>query len=74
MEGCARTGVVRGQEVAAMRFNDGAADCQPHARTVGLGRVERIEYPIRLFGWYTWTGVADRDQQLTIRAVARFND
>src|ERR1700733_1118305 len=46
-------------QTAAMRFNDGTADRQAHAGTLLLGSEERVEDVLRLFRFYSLTGISD---------------
>ena len=47
-----------------MRLNDGPANRQAHAGTLGLRREKRLKDLIRLFGRQSYPGIADGDQQL----------
>src|ERR1700675_2003074 len=49
-----------------MRFDDGAADGQPHTSPVILGGEKCLEDLFRLLRGQSHTGIADRDQQLSI--------
>ena len=46
-------------QTAAMRFNDRTADRQAHAGTLFLGSEERVEDVLRLFRFYSLTGICD---------------
>src|SRR5467141_4618706 len=66
LKGCATGGVSVGPQAAAMRLNDRPTDGQPHTSPVILGRKECREDLVRLLRGQSHTGIADRDQQLTI--------
>src|SRR2546430_272778 len=66
LKGCATGGVSVGPQAATMRLNDRPTDGQPHTRPVILGRKECPEDLVRLLRGQSHTGIADRDQQLTI--------
>src|SRR5258708_2465686 len=55
-----------------MRFNDGAADRQPHTGAVRFGGKERMEDLFLLRG-QTPAGIGNRDQQLTILGLLRLD-
>jgi hypothetical protein len=63
--------LVGSPQAAAVRFNNGAADPQPHARAVSLGGKERIEELVLLLRRQPRARIADRDQHLTILAALR---
>src|SRR3954466_7734595 len=50
----------------AVRFNDRAADAQPHPGAVRLRGEERFEYPVRELGEKSGAIVADRDDDLRV--------
>ena len=66
LKSCAPPGGTGGPQTAAMRLNDRPTDGQPHTSPVILGRKECLEDLIRLLRGQSHTGIADRDQQLTI--------
>src|SRR5712664_246149 len=70
---CAARGVVGSPQAAAVRFNNGPADPESHARAVSLGSKERIKDLVRLLRWQPHTAIADRDQHLTILIALRLN-
>ena len=49
-----------------MRFDDGAADGQSHARSMQLGGKERIEHPVRMLLRQSHPGIANRHHQLLV--------
>src|SRR5258707_912210 len=56
----------RGPPTAPMRPNDRPTDRQPHTSPVILGRKECPEDLVLLLRGQSYTGIADRDQQLSI--------
>src|SRR6266404_1769991 len=63
---CAPPGGTGRPQAAAMRLDDRATDGQPHTGPVILGSKECPEDLVRLLRGQSHTGIADRDQQLTI--------
>src|ERR1035438_1386184 len=51
LQSCAARRIVGSPQAAAVRFNNGAADPQSHARAVSLGGKERIKDLVRLLRW-----------------------
>ena len=49
-----------------MGLNDGTADSKSHAGALKFGGKERIKDLVRLLSGQPDTGIADRDQQLTV--------
>src|ERR1700682_1499338 len=70
LKGCAARRIVGSPQTAAVRFNNGAADPQSHARAVSLGGKERIKELVYLLRWQPRAGIADRDEHLTILTTA----
>src|SRR5258708_36837953 len=66
LKSCAPPRGTGGPQAAAMRLDDRATDGQPHTSPVILGRKESPEDLVRLLRRQSRTGIADRDQQLTI--------
>src|SRR6202163_704501 len=66
LKSCAPPGGAGGPQAPAMRLNDRPADGQPHTSPVILGRKKCPEDLFRLLRGQSHTGIADRDQQLTI--------
>src|SRR6202158_4047889 len=66
LKSCTPPGGTGGPQAAAMRLNDRPADGQPHTSPVILGRKECPGDLVRLLRGQSHTGIADRDQQLTI--------
>ena len=51
LKSCAARRVVGSPQPTPVRFNNGAADPQSHARAVSLGGKERIKDLVRLLRW-----------------------
>src|ERR1700730_6832756 len=66
LKGCGTSGGSVGPQEAAMRLNDRPTDGQPHANPLILGSKECPEDLVRLLRAQSRTGIADRDQQLTM--------
>src|SRR5438128_12465909 len=66
LKSCAPPRGTGGPQASAMRLDDRATDGQPHTSAVILGRKESTEDLVRLLRRQSHTGIADRDQQLTI--------
>jgi len=66
MKACAARRVVGSPQPAAMRFNDGAADPQPHAGAVSFGGEKGIEDLVRLPWRQAYAGIADRHEKLVV--------
>src|SRR3984893_1433358 len=66
LKSCASPGGTGGPQVSAMRLNDRATDGQPHTDPLILGRKECLENLFRLLRGQSHTGIADRDQHLTV--------
>src|SRR5258705_3032363 len=66
LKSCTLPGGTGGPQAAAMRLDDRATDGQPHTGPVILGSKECVEDLVRLLRGQSHTGIADRDQQLTI--------
>src|SRR6267143_111938 len=73
LKSCAARRIVGSPQAAAVRFNNGAADPQSHARAVSLGGKERIEDLVCLLRWNPHARIADRDQHLTILTALRLD-
>lgn len=71
LKACARPGVVNSPQPATMRFDDRAADGQPHAGTMGLGGEERREDLVRRVHGETGARIVDRNQELPLVAWFR---
>src|SRR5260370_585970 len=71
---CATRMVVGSPQAAVVRFNDGAADPQSHARAVRLGGKEGSKDLVRLLRWQPHAGITDRDQHLTILTGLRLDN
>src|SRR5580658_6834783 len=57
-----------------MRLNDRAADAKPHARAVGLGGKERVEYLFRQLRWKAYAGITDRNENLLAVSSLRLDE
>src|SRR5260370_19852394 len=66
LESCTAPGGAGGPQAAAMRLNDRPTDGQPHTSPLIFGRKECLEDLFCLLRGQSHTGIADRDQQLTI--------
>src|SRR5712672_1272986 len=66
LKSCTTPAVTGGPQSASMRLNDRSTDGQPHAGPVNLGGKECLEDLFRLLRGESHSGIADRDQQLTI--------
>src|ERR1700730_19395663 len=73
IETCAARRVVSGPQTPTMRFSNGAADGQAHTGSLNLRGKECIEDLVRLFRGQPHAGIANRDQQLTIPGLPRFD-
>jgi hypothetical protein len=73
LKSCAARRIVGSPQAAAVRFNNGAADPQSHARAVSLGGKERCKDLVRLLWWEPHAGIADRDQHLAILTALRLD-
>jgi hypothetical protein len=73
LKSCAARRIVGSPQAGTVRFNNGAADPQPHARAVSLGGKERIKDLVRLLRWQPHARIADRDQHLTILTALRLD-
>ena len=73
LKSCAARRIVGSPQAAAMRFNNGAADPQSHARTVSLGGNECIKDLVSLLRWKPHAGIADRYQYLIILTALRLD-
>src|ERR1700739_3532596 len=71
LKNCAARRIVYCPQTAAVRFHDGAADPQSHTRAVGLGGKEGIEDLVRLLRRKAHSGIADRDQHVSILSALR---
>ena len=58
---CAARGIADSPQAASVRFNNGAADPESHARAVGLGGKERIKELVRLLRGQIHAGLASHD-------------
>jgi hypothetical protein len=65
--------VRRCQQRPAIRFDDRAADRQPHADPIGLGRVERLEQPVEIRRIDPRAGIVDFDEHAVGIALAGGN-
>src|SRR5258708_31545946 len=73
IKACAAREVVGSPQAAIMGLDDGAADAKSHASAVTLRGEEWIKYLVRLLGWKTYTGIADRAHQLRVFGALRLD-
>ena len=73
LKSCTARRIVGSPQSATVRFNNGAADPQAHARAVRLGAKERIKELVRMLPWEPHAGIADRDQHPTIISALRLD-
>src|SRR5271156_2400907 len=66
VESCAAFGGAGGPQAAPMRLNDRPTDGQAHTGPLVLGRNDRPEDLVCLLRGKSHTGIADRDQQLSV--------
>src|SRR6266852_2238421 len=66
MKSCAPSTVGACPQPAAMRLHNGAADGQPHAAALRLGRKECREHLVHPLRWQPHAGVTDRELELTV--------
>src|ERR1700759_4015339 len=63
----------RSRQPATVRLDDRAADRQAQSNAVGLGGVERFEYPLSFLGSNPASGILDADQYPLIEPLRTNN-